>query len=44
MDSESENCLDPEDANKFSYFLIGGILGNGIAIYSNIQVILLLSG
>lgn len=28
MDSESPDLLAPEDSTKFSYFLLGGILGN----------------
>lgn len=31
LDSTAKETLSPEDAAKFRYFLIGGILGNGIA-------------
>src|SRR3984957_12915962 len=30
LDSESTELLVPEDAHRFEYFIVGGILGNGI--------------
>jgi ribosome biogenesis SPOUT family RNA methylase Rps3 len=32
MDSEASELLEPNDNSSFSYFLLGGILGNGINI------------
>lgn len=34
LDSESTDLLKPEDAQKFSHFLFGGILGNSNPSYS----------
>ena len=39
MDSESPKLLEPSDCSQFSYFLLGGILGNGMIISPSYLVI-----